>query len=456
MTLPWLLLLLDFWPLRRLKIERGKPVWPLLRRLLLEKLFLSLPAGAVAGVSAWGFTRIGAFSVEHTPFWGRFANALVSYGRYILETVWFRDLAVWYPLQVPPVWLAVVAAAGILLVTLLVLRQARPRPWLAAGWLWYLGTLLPMIGLPLISWATRFSYFPTIGLLIMLFWSLPDPGQFPRRRTAYWAGALAILAVLCAATHRQIGYWKDPLTLWEHDLHLLPGDSVAQTSLSHALSDVGLELYQHGDAPGAIKLWRRAAELNPHNMDLYDRLVDALSADGSIAEAIDYCRQALRINPRDEDTHFRLGGLLLKAGQLGDSAASYRQALAIDPRFAKAHAGLGTALCCAGHQQEGAAEFAEALRLDPRSADAHDGLGMTLLSAGKPADAAAHFDAAVRLNPNSSRSHNNFGVALAQLGYLDQAIQQFELAVQLDPAYAAARENVGRMRAERERLHKPS
>ena len=272
-TLPCLLLLLDFWPLRRFAIsagirERGTnstsppPAPSSIARLLLEKVPMVAPALLIALLTAVGQSKIGGVEgLQAISLTERIANAFVSYGRYAWKMLWIKDFPVFYPFDPVPARLAVPAALGIAAVTALVLWRARRWPWLATGWLWYLGTLLPMIGLVAVgglAWANRFSYVPTIGLLIMAIWSLPSPRPGSLLRLCYGAGGAAVLAVLCASTLRETAYWKNSFTLLEHDLEVIPGESFIQSVLAQAHVNVGDDFHARGDLPASIAEWRSA------------------------------------------------------------------------------------------------------------------------------------------------------------------------------------------------------
>ena len=426
-TLPCLMLLLDFWPLERLRWPGTNPreglaqplasehhAWSFVQ-LALEKLPLLVPAAAIGIVTLMGQSHIGGVQdMGEVSLLARLANASVSYLRYIGKMFWFKDLAAMYPFRPVSLGLAVPAMAAVLLITLPVLWQARRRPWLAVGWLWYLGTLVPMIGLVAVgglAWATRFSYFPTIGLLIMAFWAVPDPGPSPRLKLAYGGGFLAILLVLCAATQRQIGFWKNSVILWKHDLQILPDDPFALSTLGMTYANAGMALQHRGDVAGAIDQWRQALALNPYLIQLYARLADALLSQGKVPEAIEVYRQALQVRADNVDANIGLARLLLQGNQPDQAAAYSRRALAADPRSAKARVSLGSAFCGSGAIEEGMAQVAEAIRLDPQSAEAHAALGTVYLGRGNAADAARHFAEAVRIDPDCVRCHNNLGVA---------------------------------------------
>ena len=217
-TLPCLLMVLDHWPLGRLRPPRvGHWVG-----LAVEKLPFVIASVGVAAITFLGQRRLD-WVEDRLSLLIRVANASLSYVRYARKTIFPKDLAIWYAFRQPNAGAAVAAIVTLLLITFLVLRKAHQRPWLAAGWLWYVGTLVPMIGLVMvggIGMADRYSYFPTIGLLIMVLWSLPDRLPSPRWSLACASAAAIMILTLCLATQKQISYWQSPMALWEHDVEV--------------------------------------------------------------------------------------------------------------------------------------------------------------------------------------------------------------------------------------------
>lgn len=475
-TMPFLLLLLDFWPLKRISrihwagpsdqsrtregsaIALGGGIGTRVGagRLLVEKapfLALSIAAALVAIVAA---RREGLMPLQAMGLGERLRNATISYVQYLGKMARPTELCVYYRYPDRPIWEVVGAALLLVSLTLLAIWRRRRSPGVAVGWFWYLGVMLPTIGLVQAgaqSLADRFTYVPMIGALIMATWLIPQR-LLDAPRGKWMAGIIltGALAALCSMTRTQIGYWKNSIALWEHDLRFMPPDSLTLRSMSGAYINAGSALHRAGDVSGAIRQWQRGLAVDPHNMEVYEYVAANLWAQGRAEEAIQCYRRAIAIEPDDADMHRRLATSLLDSGNAAEAIAEYRVALRIDPGLVKAHAGLGAALCRAGKLDEGTAEFAEALRLNPRSAVAHDGLGMALLSQGRTSDAALHFAQAVRIEPSCARCHNNLGVALARLGDLDAAIGQFQIAVNLDPRYQGAQNNLARLRSERHAL----
>jgi tetratricopeptide (TPR) repeat protein len=335
-TLPFLLLVLDFWPLRRAK-ERNQFV-----RLVLEKL----PLIALAGASCWVTLVVQEGAMAKVPLQVRMINAAVSYVRYLFDMIWPVNLAVLYPMpRVHSQLMGLLASLFLLGVTVLALCQARRYPHLLAGWLWYMGTLVPVIGIVAIgelARADRYTYFPLTGIFIMIAWSVPAPRTIPGT-AALSAGGAAILIAFSALTWRQVGYWRNSETVFERGLSIV------------------------GSHPTLLQNYGTA-----------------LSAMGKHERAVELYRKALELRPRWSKPLNNLGYSLLQLGRTAEAVECYRAAIAADPQLAKAYMMLGTTLAREGDVQEGERLLREAVRLAPDRADARRMLNEILTLQGKP------------------------------------------------------------------------
>jgi tetratricopeptide (TPR) repeat protein len=337
----------------------------------------------------------------------RVANALVSYGSYIGKMIWPHRLAVFYPYpDVLVLWQA--AGAGLLLgcVSLLVILAARRRPYLLVGWLWYVGTLVPVIGLVQVgeqAMADRYTYVPLIGLFIMIAVGIPDLlSGWRYRRIVVAISAGLLLSILMIVTWLQLRYWKNGVTLFEHSLEVTANNSLSQFSLGIALAD-----------------------------------------QGKTQEAIVHYAEALRIKPDNVEAHYNLGVTLAQQGKNQEAIAHFTKALEIKPDHANARNNLGVILASQGKTQEAIAHYTEALRIDPNNAYAHNNLGLVLAQQGKNQEAIVHYTEALRIEPDYAEVHNNLGVALAQQGRSQEAIGHFAQALRIKPEYAEARFSLG-------------
>ena len=414
-TLPLVLLLVDVWPLGRVTDRSWSRIAPLLR----EKIPLFALAAAVAAATYLVQQAGGAVrSLDAFPLMLRLENALVSCIVYVAKMFWPARLAVFYPYPLEvPAWQAAAAALAIVAVSILVWRAARKRPYLAVGWLWYLVTLAPVIGLVQVgaqARADRYTYVPMIGLTVMLAWGAADLlGRVGRAKPAVAALAVAACAGCVALTWVQTGYWHDSRTLFQHAVDVTDGNYLAHHNLGVALAETPDDLNQ------AIAHFQSALEIKP-----------------------DYAR-----------AHTDLGSALARLpGRLPDAMAEFRAALAIDPDLAIPHNNLGNTFAQAGGWSEAISEYEAALRIDPDYADARHNLaeaqynlGLDLAKTdGRASEAIVHLEAALRLRPDYPEAHNNLGVILSQVpGRINEAIGHFQAALQIDPDYADAHINLG-------------
>ena len=407
-TLPATLLLLDYWPLGRLR-TRGD-LWPLVR----EKLpLLPLVVASVAVTIA--LEHEGAIgSLESFPLAARIGNALVAYAVYLWRLLCPVDLFVPYLHARGGIqqWEVVGAAALLVAITAVAVRLRAPRPYLLVGWLWYLGTLLPVIGLVQAgeqAMADRFTYVPLIGVVVALVWLLPARAATP-------AGAAAALALvpLALATRAQIGVWRNSVTLFEHALAIEERNPVAHLNLGYALGD-------RGDLDAAKRHFERTLELRPQSPRAHVGLGNVLVSRDRIDDAVAHYRAALAMDPDSEHALANLGYALARQGRLDEATQLYERALAVDPSFAVAHKYLGVALATQGRAAEALAHFEEAVRDDARDPDALNDLGATLMTAGRVPEGLASIDRALALSPRLAGAHTNRILGLYQLGRFGDA-----------------------------------
>jgi Flp pilus assembly protein TadD len=408
-TLPFALLLVDVWPLRRGAIDRAAG-WS---RLVIEKVPLVALAAAV-GVATVVLQRgQGALpALDAIPLSLRLANALISYVAYIGLMFWPAHLAALYPYpRTLPAWWAIAGAALTLIgISVVAVRTARKHPYVLVGWLWYLGTLVPVIGLIQSgeqAMADRFVYIPLVGLFVILAWGIPDLlERWPARRAALPAAAAAAILACAVVSRHQVEYWADNLTLWERVVEATGPNDRGQSNLAMALEDAGR-------VSDAIPHYTEALRINPRFVDAYDNLGLALASQGRTAEAVALYSELLRLKPADADAHNNLGKLLAEQEKIDEAIAHFAEAVRLRPRFPEAHNNFANALASRGRIPEAIAEYGEALSLRPDFADAHNGLGGALVSQGRIDEAVPHFEAAVRLDPNFEAARRNLAAARA-------------------------------------------
>jgi Flp pilus assembly protein TadD len=364
-TLPVVLLLMDYWPLRRLQ---GSGAGRTLVHLIWEKAPLLALAAASSVITYFAQKSGGAVDIEGVyPFGIRLANAVVSYWVYISKTVWPAKLAVFYPHPRAslPRWEVVASAAMLVLATYAAVRVRRRFPYITVGWLWYLTTLLPVLGLVQIGMhgsADRFTYVPHIGLFIILAWGAGDVvlgrTRAPGRVGAGLVSALVVVTVLAASTYRQVGYWRNDITLFTHAVEAVPGNYVAHDNL-------GTSLLDQGDVKAAMAHYREAIRIEPDYLHARRNLMSALIEEGKPFEAVECVRDALRVRPNDPDILTELAVLYLQQSKLDAAEGPIKKALRIRPDHAGAHHAYGVLLAERRRIDEAIAHFKRAVQLAP-------------------------------------------------------------------------------------------
>jgi len=454
-TLPFVLLLLDVWPLRRIAL------WPDSRtrattgsgtttmRLLLEKLPLLGLAAASSVVTLIVQRRGGAVgSLSVYPLALRLENAIVNYAAYIAKMFWPRPLSAFYPYRQSVSGLTVAGAAVLLVVvTTAVVRGARARPYLLVGWFWYLATLSPVVGLVqtgVQSMADRYTYIPLIGLFIIVAWGAADLAErwIPERVVPVTA-VLAVTA--CAIVARtQTETWRNSLALWQHAVDVTSNNAFAQYNL-------GVVLVEAGRRDDGIQRFREAIRIDPDYADVHIDLANALNERGATDEAVAEFATVVRLRPDYADAHLVFGNLLRARGRTSEAITQYRQALRLDPTLASAHNELGNALTDEGKFNDALGEYEQAVRLSPGFAEAHNNVGAALARAGKSEEAIREFLEALRLKPGDATFHYNAAMMLEGAGRTKEALEHLRAALQTNPQLDAARRAMDRLTGGRAR-----
>ncbi len=388
-TLPAVLLLLDMWPLRRLRLAPA-PDPRGLRALAREKL--PLVAFCLAASVITLFVQRGAITLAaRYTLADRLENALVSYVRYLAGALYPTDLSAAYAhpeAWAPGVWLG----CGLLLalITAATLRLLPTRPWLTVGWLWFLGMLVPVIGVIQVgeqAMADRYTYLPSIGLFVMAAWGIPPLiPEFPGRTRALGLAALAVLAVFGAMSRAQVEHWRNSTALWERAHAVDPRSAIA-------LEMLGVLAYKQGRSPEALALYQRAVELDPGRQNAQYNLGNLLMWIGRSAEAVGPLREAVRIRPDFAVAYESLGHAYRDLGQAELSLQAFRRSVEIEPGVQNAQYNLGIACMQTGRPREALAAFSEALRLQPDFVQALVGLADSQAALG---DRDASLDAGER------------------------------------------------------------
>ena len=372
----------------------------------------------------------------------RLGNALVAYAAYIGKMFVPARLGVYYPHPGSglPAWQIVLSGLALVLITTLALVPARRRRYMAVGWLWYLGTLVPVIGLVQVgsqAMADRYTYVPLIGLFIALAWAIPDLFESWNKRPqiALSVVAAVIILVLATCAWRQAGYWRDNMTLLARTLQVTKNNYFIENNL-------GVVLEERGKVKEAVAHYTRAIRINPRYADPRVNLANILSNQGKVDEAITGYKRAIRLNPYEARAYNNLGAVLEQRGEVEAAIEYYSKAAEVQPDLAAAHANLGHAYLEVGRTDEAIEEYVEAARLDPLSAETHHSLGLALAQAGSMEEAIRCHEEALRINPDYADAHVDLGVALVSQGRLDEAAEHYKQALRIKPAHAKAHNNL--------------
>ena len=449
-TLPFVLLLLDYWPLGRFGRSVSKSnvdthtVMTRLpfSRLLSEKIPLFALVALSCLVTIFAQWKGGAVKpLENFPLETRVANAVVSYVGYMWKMIWPKDLAILYPHPLGfPLWQVAGAIVLLAAITVFVFLAKRKHPCLVTGWLWYIGTLVPVIGFVQVgtqAMADRYTYVPLIGLFVMISYGLPDLRAGHRlRRFIIPACGIFLLWGLVLITRSQLTLWKSDRALFEHTLRVTKNNFVIHNNLGKALVD-------QGKNDEAMAHFREALWINPKDARVHTNLGVLLAREGNDTEAIFHFTEALRNNPANAEVHNSLGVLLGRQGRNDEAMVHYREALRLDPGNADAHFNLASLLNRQGKRDEAILHYTEGLRIKPGHAEGHNDLGVILADRGKIDEAIVHLNEAVRIKSDYGEAHYNLGTALIRKGRYQEAIVHFNQALQVNPNDARVYNNLG-------------
>jgi Tfp pilus assembly protein PilF len=450
-TLPFILLLLDYWPLRRLDVQNSgvasrpgksetqrradkkkkrqkliekneaqthkKPnsvlQWSLIFPLVKEKLPLFIMAAAASIVVLIVQSRTGVVkSIEQYSLQARIENAAVSYVAYIGKMIWPTNLSIFYPHPGDALAVWQFAGAGLLLVCITIFLLYVPKkPYLIVGWLWYLGTLVPVIGLVQVglqSMADRYTYVPYIGLFIIIAWGIPDLlAKWPHRRNALVLLASASLSILLIVTWLQVRYWRDDIALYGHAVKVTANNYWAHYNL-------GLALAHTGNLEQANSHFLEAIRIKPSDAKANLNIGVITAMRGNHDLAMTYFYKALQAKPDYAEAHKNLGIALMQKGNLDDAVSRLREAFKLLPSDPEIPYLLGRVLAKQENHDEAMKYFTRALEIKPDYAEAHNNLGIALARKGKVSEAIAHFREALWIRPEYREAYNNLQIALAE------------------------------------------
>ena len=443
-TLPFVLLLLDYWPLNRVssfrfQVSDGETAvgtrsahyqLPTTWHLVWEKIPFFVLSAISCAVTLLAQSK-GFIPVAGLPISVRIENALVSYARYLGKTFWPVDLALPYPY--PGGWPStgvILAVALFIAICAVAVWWKRRLPFLFVGWFWFLGTLVPVIGLIQVgtqSMADRYTYVPLIGIFIILSWGAEKAvARWHLPKLAAGIAGVLVLGICLMLTMRQLGYWRNTETLFRHTI-------AATENNVFAYDNLGYYLYQHGHPEEAFENYRRAVSIDPKDYMAYNNIGCYFYGLGRLDEAITNCQQALRLDPNNPNTLDNLGMVLACQKKYSEAIKCYEAALRLMPDYADAHNNLGAALNAVGRTAEAIRHYDQALRLVPDNAKAHNNLGNALITEGRVEEAIEHYRQAIKLNPDFVEALNNLALVLAATKQYTEASLYYQRALHLDP-----------------------
>ena len=440
-TLPFVLLLLDYWPLQRFQLDQAvknvnrrtrKSVdtdsqWRVGFRLIREKIpFFALSAISSVITFLVMQSRGIVLGTQRASLDVRVANALISYVKYIGKTIWPSRLAVFYPhpFGTVSIWHGVVSALLVLCISIFVIRLARSHKYLPVGWLWYLGTFVPVIGFVQVgeqAMADRYSYVPLTGLFIIAGWGFSDLVSRCRfSKIILAASALIVILALSICSGLQARHWRNSITLCEHAINVTDDNFLAYNGL-------GAELCRQNKLDEGIAYLEKALRIMPSQHNANFNMATALARQGKFEGAIEHYQQALRIEPDNIETQKGLAAVIEDQRKTGQAMSYYTRAdtLADQSRF-----------------DEAVKYYKEAIELKPNFIAAHGRLGLVLAKQGKIDEAIEEFRAVLAERPDDVEMHCNLGILLERQGKVTEAISQYRRALQLNPDYTKAGEHL--------------
>ncbi len=392
-TLPFLLLLLDFWPLARLRIEN-------VSRLVLEKIPLFVPVVISSCLTFMAQQSSGAVvPLESFSLKARIVNAFVSYTSYVVKAIWPSNLAVFYPHQgnTLPAWQIIVAVLLIVVATFLSIRTLKKYPYIAIGLFWYLGTLVPVIGLVQVgsqAMADRYTYIPLIGLFIIVSWGASELTlKWHYRKIFLVVSWASILTALTACAYSQAGHWKNDITLFQHALKVTDNNWPAHYNL-------GVAWYERKKFDDAVLQFEQVLKIKPDHAGARNNLAKILFNHGKFEEAALQLKEALKYKPHDADICNNLAVIFASQNKFDEAISLFEQAIRINSEYADAHFNLGSLLVRHGKFKSAGRHCAEAIRIKPDYAEAYYQIGNILTRQGKLKEANIFFSKATQLNPN--------------------------------------------------------
>jgi tetratricopeptide (TPR) repeat protein len=457
-TFPFILLLLDYWPLNRLMPQtaavagcqkhKSVPVAnnpPTLYRIVIEKIPFFTLAVFSSGITFFVQQNTGAMAdIETLSLNNRIVNAFLSYAEYIGKMFWPSNLAVFYPLNAEgiPFWQTAACALLLLGISVFVVYLGRSQRYLPIGWFWFVAALIPVIGIVQVglqAYADRYTYISYIGLFIMLAWGLPaflskwisaSPVESTKRKIVLGSSMVILLTTLGICAHQQASYWKNSITLFSHAIEVTQNNYVAYDNLGNDYARLG----RFTEATGA---YMQAIKSKPDYIEAYFGLEFIYDKLGYYKEAVEVCKQAIRFNPDHDEVSNNLSVVYSSSRGLCQKAAScFRKQTKINPNFARAYLNLGVAYDGLGRFIEAIDAYKQAVKIKPDLAEAYYNLGLAHVKLGHGREAINAYKQAVKIKPDLAEAHANLGYAYLTIGDKNSAMAEYNILKSLNSEMA--------------------
>jgi protein O-mannosyl-transferase len=457
-TLPFVFLLLDYWPLNRFEVPQPVEIsgsqsrkstpapsrYATLYRIIIEKIPFFVFT-AVFSVITFLTQKVGGgvVDIKIISLKDRVGNVFLSYAAYMDKMFWPQDLAVFYPFDARTIqsWQVVLCALLMIVVSVLAIRFGQKQKYLFVGWLWFVGTLIPVIGLVRFtgsSYADRFTYIPYVGLFIMIAWGMPEllskwisasSVESPYQKIVLGVLMVLVLTTLGICAHRQTSYWKNDFTLFSHANEVTQNNYLAYYNLGVTYNGIGR--YQE-----AIEEFRQAIKIRPRYADAHCNLGFAYGKLDRYQEEIDAYKQVIRIKPNYADAHCNLGVAYGNLGRWQDEVEACKKAIKIKPDFAEAHCNLGFAYGNLGRYQEAIESYKQVIRIKPDFAEVYNNIGFAYGKLDRYQEAIEACKKAIKIKPDYADAHYNLGVAYLEMGDKNSALAEFNILKSLNSELA--------------------
>lgn len=444
-SLPCVLILFDIWPLKSIQLTNQTTLFSLAHDIY-NRIFEKIPLFFLSAISCIVTLSVqqqsgAVVSFEQLTFIVRLLNAIVSYTKYIGKMIWPDKMAVFYPHPgVPDLWQVIISILLLLSLSFTAVNILKKYPYFAIGWLWYLGTLIPVIGLVQVgsqAIADRYTYIPYIGLSIVVTWGGYDLLKKFRLQKFAYIMAICIVIILSLKTYHQIHYWQNSTLLYTHTMRVTKNNYVAHLNLGNIMTD-------NNNFIEAIQNFKAAIRIKPDLAQAHNNLGAAYEKIENFKEAIRSFNKAIELKPDYAEAHNNIGSVYKKNGQLNQAITHLDRAIQINPNYAEAYNNMGNAFEIDGQAEKAITHYKKALNINPDFAVAYNNLGATMFRSNKIDEAIFYYRKALQIKSDSAGIYKNLGDALFRKKKIKEAIVQYKKALQLNPNFLNAEDMLGK------------